>query len=118
MTTVYVSIGNSDDKLTQDEWSRFVDHVRGYVVSYASIVYGAWLSASDSRWQNACWSLEFDDTACMNSARDGASKLCEWYRQDSIAWAVAETEFIGPARKATQESHAGPSGMAATEGNA
>lgn len=91
---VYVSIGNSDDKLTQADWSRFVVDMDGYVASYADTVHGRWFSAPEARWQNACWCLEFINESDMLATKQAAAEIRKAYRQDSAAWAVAETEFI------------------------
>jgi hypothetical protein len=100
---VYISIGNSDDKLTQAEWSEFYRRVDAAVRGGA--VHGAWVSGSASAWQNACWCIEFEPTAMvvtragdectrLEALRAGLARLAGEYNQDSIAWAVADTEFI------------------------
>jgi hypothetical protein len=92
--TVYVSIGNSDDKLTQAEWAQYVNEVRGKIHGWAKAVHGAWFSAPDSPWQNACWCAEFPDETYARDVRDAITEVRKAYRQDSVAWAVAETEFV------------------------
>ena len=96
MTTFYVSIGNSDDKLTQAEWASFVADVSILVRTYAETVHGRWVSRSDDRWQNACWCFEAGTRevfAIRQRLRDAARR----YRQDSISWAtVPITEFLTP----------------------
>lgn len=94
MTIVYVSIGNSDDKLTQAEWAEFVQAVRNMAAAYPKAVHGEWFSAPHSPYQNACWCLEFDNEADMCEARESLKIQREHYQQDSVAWAVAETEFL------------------------
>jgi hypothetical protein len=96
----YVSIGNSDDKLTQAEWSNFILDMSAEVASLGKM-HGAWFSGPASPYQNACWCIEFggpDAQATANvvaEAKELTAKLARKYRQDSIAWArVAETEFI------------------------
>ena len=91
---VYVSIGNSDDKLTQAEWSSFVARVANEVGAYATVVHGAWYSLPNARWQNACWCLGFDSALAVEDIREALTEARKEYRQDSVAWAVAETEFI------------------------
>ena len=91
---VYLSIGNSDDKLTQKEWAQFITRTRADVVSLASQVHGQWLSSSDLMWQNACWCLEFTSKTDLKVAREAMITIRRYYRQDSAAWAIAETEFI------------------------
>jgi hypothetical protein len=103
MTVIYVSIGNSDDKLTQAEWSAFhheVDHtleVRPHLPS-APVVerHGHWLSQPDAPWQNACWCVEIDAQYAAD-LKDALRAIAYEFGQDSIAWAaVPTTEFIGP----------------------
>lgn len=101
MTTVYVSIGNSDDKLSQRQWARFVGKVDQSARHYMPVVHGFWLSASDSPWQNACWCAEVDDDVRWSLAE----RLTEWqaelrmlareFGQDSIKWDVVDKpEFL------------------------
>lgn len=94
--TTYISIGNSDDKLSQAEWAHFVSDVDGLINSYASTKHGRWMSLPDDPWQNACWCIEASDKAQM-FLRDALTNSARAYRQDSIAWAAAETEFLRPA---------------------
>ena len=92
-STVYISIGNSDDKLTQREWSEFVVEVAAMAVSLGH-THGSWVSPSASPWQNACWCVEYPSDAVAETAKDELRALASRYRQDSIAWAVAQTEFL------------------------
>jgi hypothetical protein len=105
MSTVYISIENSDDKLTQLEWHEFADDVDQAVrnaARYAGTqVHGRWYSLPTEPWQNACWCIDFADDLSDDSAdakltlRRTLARLARQYRQDSIAWASAKTEFIG-----------------------
>lgn len=97
MTTVYCSIGNSDDKLTQAAWSEFHARFAAQIRFYATTVHGAWLSPGDAPWQNACIAFEIDAADAAKLKREFADLALE-YDQDSIAWAEATTEFIGPHR--------------------
>jgi hypothetical protein len=91
---VYLSIGNSDDKLTQREWSEFYVRIAAEVASLASTIHGAWLSHPAVPWQNACWCLEFSNGAA-EEAREVATEIRREYKQDSVAWAeVPVTDFI------------------------
>lgn len=95
MSAVYVSIGNSDDKLSQVDWSAFVKRVLRLVRMHGGVVHGEWYSLPHHRFQNAC--ICFD--LIPGSGERIKAKLAEIaaeYRQDSIAWAAAETEFIAP----------------------
>lgn len=94
--TVYVSIGNSDDKLTQNEWSHFYAWVAGAIDRTAWQVHGRWFSDPSSPWQNAAWCFEIAPHVAVELKGELARQAKTW-RQDSIAWAEAQTTFIGPA---------------------
>lgn len=95
LLTVYVSIGNSDDKLTQARWSCFHDQVAFACRARACQVYGDWLSLPNTPYQNACLAFAIapaDAEVLKKTLRDLAAD----YGQDSIAWAEARTEFLTP----------------------
>lgn len=95
MTTVYASIGNSDDKLTQARWANFHRKFAELVHGYALRVYGDWLSSPASEYQNACIAFEIDAER-GSQLRYFLGVLAGDFDQDSIAWAVAQTEFLTP----------------------
>lgn len=90
---VYISIGNSDDKLTQIEWSQYCVEMITRVVSIG-YKHGEWYSVPYSAYQNACWCVEFTTGSSIIEAREVSTEIRKKYRQGSIAWAVAQTEFI------------------------
>jgi hypothetical protein len=94
--TVYVSIGNSDDKLTQKEWADYLFEVDHSVMGHAAEVHGQWFSSPRSPFQNAGWCFEIGPEAA-GSLRRSLARHAGRFRQDSIAWAEAQTTFIGPA---------------------
>ncbi|MFC6021499.1 hypothetical protein ACFP2T_35690 [Plantactinospora solaniradicis] len=92
--TVYVSVGNSDDKLSQLRWSALVDDVSKVVYDHASKTHGLWYSQPASRFQNACWCFDITPEK-KPPAQRLLGLLAVQYSQDSIAWAEApETEFL------------------------
>ena len=105
---VYISIGNSDDKLSQADWARYFSITARVVQGLASEVYGQWVSEPASAWQNACWCVAVDDAEEVVNVHGETVRRVDWlkvrlaeiaadHRQDSIAWAEAPvTEFIGP----------------------
>jgi len=93
--TVYVSIGNSDDKLTQREWSTLCQVVENRVRARARVMHGVWYSLPNQPWQNACWCFEIQPDR-VAELKSGLARACTDFGQDSIAWAVASTEFIRP----------------------
>jgi hypothetical protein len=94
---VYISIGNSDDKLTQNEWSSFYAATDLVVRRGAHQVHGAWVSPATDPWQNACWCIEtMPDPASVEHLKMRLAETAATFRQDSIAWAEApKTEFLG-----------------------
>jgi len=102
--TVYVSIGNSDDKLSQDQWHSYayaVDRIFEQAARHeGSTVHGRWFSLPNEQWQNACWCIEFADDMgdIIEQYRAELRCLAGNFDQDSIAWAeVSKTEFLTPA---------------------
>lgn len=93
MITVYISIGNSDDKLSQAEWAAYYRDVNLAIRNWIGDVHGQWVSEPASAWQNACWCVEVGEG--RDGLRDALADLARKYRQDSIAWAEAPvTEFL------------------------
>lgn len=94
----YVSIGNSDDKLSQQQWAAFHLEV-GYTLNNAgALFHGEFMSVSTSMFQNACWCIELHE-ATAPSLKARLAALTTKYGQDSIAWAEApHTEFLSPQR--------------------
>lgn len=90
---VYISIGNSDDKLSQARWAAFWSLVNINIRAHAKAVHGAWLSLPNSGYQNACWCIEpqGNHTRFRNTLRD----IAQEFEQDSITWAeVSEVTFL------------------------
>ncbi len=89
--TLTIMIGNSDDRLTQAQWSEFCQRIddvcRGYQKHFAA--------SSDGKqpWQNACW--VFDIPADMiDRFKRRIKEIRKIYRQESVAIVHGSTEFI------------------------
>jgi hypothetical protein len=97
-------IGNSDDKLTQAEWSAFVGDVQAAVdqaVAGGARIQFAGFSAPAAPWQNALWVVEMPwGGSARFKLRSNLSRLARQYRQDSIAWWEEDNAtMITPARE-------------------
>lgn len=93
---VYVSIGNSDDHLTQREWALFQIDLQQLLHDAGALFHGEWYSNPNSIFQNACVCMELPD-ALASGVKQKLIALAGKYVQDSIAWAHAPvTEFLGP----------------------
>ena len=95
MSIYYISIGNSDDKLSQREWSSFIEDVDIVVKNYH--VHGRWFSEPSVPWQSGCWCVEAPEYA-FSGLRPVLALLADRYQQNSIAIAVAATELVAPER--------------------
>lgn len=92
MPTITVQIGNSDDKLTQEEWAHFIDSVGTVIRELGWNIHFSGGSLCTAPWQNYCWVCEADSG---NNYRIVLSELAKEYRQNSIAVTVGETSFLG-----------------------
>jgi len=92
---VYVSIGNTDDKLSQKDWALFQIDLQRLLHDAGGMFHGEWYSNPNSIYQNACICLELVD-GLEPGLKIRLAQLAKKYRQESIAWAeVPATEFLG-----------------------
>ena len=94
--TVHIAIGNSDNRLTQQQWGAYWSEVDRLVQSVSPHIHGAWLSASVSPYQNACWGFEVFDEGYWGRPTVQAvlREIAGRYGQDSVAWNESETVFL------------------------
>lgn len=91
---VYITIGNSDDKLGQHDWSSFIRELKATLTDYAGRTHGEWYSAPDSTWQNMCICREVERKD-LDRLRAALRALRATYRQDSVALVTAgRTEMV------------------------
>ena len=93
MITVTVQIGNSDNKLTQDEWAMYVKEVQRAINYYCPDVHFFGGSPNWERWQNVAGVVNSGDHGLTQLAKR-LVEIKEKYRQDSIAWTQGNTAFI------------------------
>lgn len=92
--TVYASIGNSDDRLTQARWCELFRKFIALIRAHSTAVYGEWVSPSAGPWQNACAGFEVARGEA-DTLRRLLGSLAAEYAQDAIAWAeVSATHFL------------------------
>lgn len=90
-----VSIGNSDDKLTQKEWISFCESVDYFIRLYANQVHFYGHGLPNRIWQNACWIFELKEAEWEEpKLKFELEQLTEKYKQDSIFWQSGKAEFI------------------------
>jgi hypothetical protein len=87
-----IQIGNSDDKLTQSEWSEFVSAVQDLIMDLQYNVHFHGCSIGSAPWQNACWVVELTNDG--RELKRMLARLAFDYQQDSIALTIGEVQFI------------------------
>ena len=92
MTTVTIQIGNSDDKLTQSEWAKYVSEV-DEVVRRGTHVHFFGGSPNWYPWQNAAWVITADKSV-LNHISLELYDIRKKYNQDTVAWTQGETAFV------------------------
>lgn len=93
MKTVCIQVGNSDDKLTQSEWHRYVVDVDEVIMEYQSQRHFAGGSICSMPWQNYCWVCVVGEER-MSEFFLRLSATGTKYDQDSVAVTVGDTQFI------------------------
>jgi len=93
MATVTLQIGNSDDKLGQQEWSRFIKDIDHAVRGNNAEVHFWGPSNGDEPWQNAAWIFNCRDYD-LKQIKKECTSIRERYYQESVAITTGETEFI------------------------
>lgn len=96
-----VSIGNSDNKLTQAAWAEFIHATQVVLDSFAVRWHGRWYSSPTDPWQNANFCFQLPEMpslgAYMAHAHDlevQLGRLAAAYAQDSIAVTRGPVRFI------------------------
>lgn len=92
MKTVTIQIGNSDDKLSQVQWSSYVNAMRSLIVQTGETHFAGG-SNPDARWQNYCWVVNVPDEQ-LEILKSFVTDLRHSYFQTSVAVTVGETFFV------------------------
>lgn len=92
MMYLTVSIGNSDDRLTQKEWKNFVFELDAFIKARATVHFFGGASNWES-WQNVCWLVEIEEDKVEN-LKTVITNTRSRYKQDSAFVMVGEGHFI------------------------
>jgi hypothetical protein len=93
MRTITIQIGNSDDKLSQREWYKFVISVRKLISVYCNAIHFFGAPANWESWQNVAWIITCDDNR-VEALKTAVAEVRAEFNQDSAAWTEGETEFV------------------------
>jgi len=98
MTTVHISIGNTDGKLSHTVWASYWEAVdKLFHVDAVTQIYGVWHSLPARQHVNACWAVEIRPEY-VEVIKGELRRLARIFGQDSIAWLEGHTEFLPPER--------------------
>ena len=91
--TITIQVGNTDDKLTQERWARFVEHCEIVIKRHSSAIHFSACLDGRNPWQNAAWVIKAtpENAALLRKA---VAFVRAGYGQDSAAWTEGETEFV------------------------
>ena len=88
---IVVSIGNTDGKLSQEEWSDYVDEMGTVMNQYKIHFFGG--SSNWEDWQNVAWIVEIP-VKVINVIMAEISSVRKKYNQESAFFMVADGMFI------------------------
>lgn len=93
MKTVTVQIGNTDHKLTQVQWSKFVEEVALVISKHCHQIHFFGGSAPWMPWQNVALVFECDENN-LAALKDELVVTRKVYNQDSIAYMEGKTLLL------------------------
>lgn len=91
---ISVMIGNSDNKLTQQEWASFVDDVNRLLASWESARHFFGGAETYAKWQNVCWVCELGSPDSVDALLSVLSGVRRKYKQDSACVLLGEAKFV------------------------
>jgi hypothetical protein len=97
MTTLTLQIGNTDNKLSQQEWHNFVNEVEKTLFGLGVLqCHFNGDSPGRAPWQNHCWVVDIHWETRERMFREFMTRILAEYRQDSMAITLGITEFLRP----------------------
>lgn len=90
---ISVQAGNSDNKLTQQDWAAFVRSLDRILVAYERDRHFFGGPPTHAPWQNVCWVCDIDELRLVGLLRD--LKFCrEQHQQDSVCVLAGAPVFV------------------------
>ncbi len=93
MKTLTIQIGNTDDKLSQARWAKYVAAMRQVIETHSREIHFFGASAGCEPWQNAAWVLVCSESK-MAKLTSAMTKIRKKFGQKAVAVTVGETEFV------------------------
>jgi hypothetical protein len=96
MSTFTIQIGNSDNKLSQLEWSKFCADLFEFGHNKCVKIWFYGQSPCDKPWQNCCMVVEYFYAGKIpNELYDAIKNMAKYYKQDYIAVTEGITNLVG-----------------------
>ena len=91
--TITLQIGNSDNKLDQEQWSMFVKAIKDRLDHSHIDIHFSGGSVNSAPWQNWCWVIDIDMYE-YDILKSDILDIRIDFLQDSVSWTEGETKFI------------------------
>ena len=88
---ICIQIGNTDNKLTQQEWSEYIEYIYDICVNYG-VVHFSGGSSAEKHFQNYCFCVS--DVRDSDRFKNDVLLVRKDFRQDSLTWLQGEIDFI------------------------
>ncbi len=87
---VCIQIGNTDNKLSQQNWSKYCHDIKSICDKFG-IIHFTGGAPTDMPWQNYCVCVMTDEPEIL---RESVIECRKKYLQDSVAWLEGFNSFI------------------------
>lgn len=94
MNTYTLQIGNTDNKLTQQEWSEYVAKIIRVVKKFSDELYFSGGSSNWEPWQNYCIVFSLITDEKLNIFMEMIVEIKDEYKQDSVALTIGSTIML------------------------
>lgn len=91
--TITIQIGNSDNKLTQVEWARFVEEINMIILQHRDQQHFFGGSINWMPWQNVCWVITCAEWN-IDELKAALVRIRAKYSQESVAYMEGEPQFL------------------------
>lgn len=93
--TVFVSIGNVDDRLVARQWATFHSEVAEAIELAGGVFQGEWFCSPTARWQTAAWCVDIQP-GVADRLKGQLGAVGAKYGTGMVAWSeVAEALILG-----------------------
>ncbi len=93
MVAICISAGNTDNKLTQLEWSELVRDLSFAISDYEVARHFFGGSETYAPWQNVCWICTIEEQN-IQELKNTIGKIRALYRQDSVFVLYGAGDFV------------------------